>query len=116
MYPYEFDNFFASGFELPWKSGDYHRTEFEFNRSCVLPQGAMTSSLPGPYSMKTLHIKNARPHEKIFVPVRNARTQSHVLPPTPVDPTQARYVAYCGDANAEEGSDKVILSLCGLRG
>lgn len=123
--PDEFDHFFASALELPWKSGDYHRTEFEFNRSCVLPQGVKATSLPGPYSMKTLHIKGARTHEKIFVPVRNARTQSLVFPPTPVDPTQAAvtgakigngYVVYCGDVNAEEGSDKVILSLCGLRG
>jgi hypothetical protein len=123
--PDEFDNFFASAFALPWRAGDYHRTDFELNRSCVLPQGVKTSSLPGPYSMKTLHINNARPHEKIFVPVRNARTQSLVFAPTPVDPTQAAvtgakigngYVVYCGDVNPEEGSDKVILALCGLRG
>jgi hypothetical protein len=123
--PDELENFFTSAFELPWRSGDYHRTEFEFNRSCALPYGVMPSSLPGPYSMKTLHIKDARLDEKIFVPVRNAHTQSHVFPPAPVDPTQAAvtgakigngYVVYCGDVNAEEGSDKVILALCGLRG
>ena len=35
--------------------------------------------------MKVLHIKNARPHENIFVPVADAITQSHVFPPEYVD-------------------------------
>lgn len=120
-----FDNFFASAFELPWVHGEYHRTDFELNPSCVLPHGATPSSFPGPYSMKALHIKQARPHEKIFVPVSGALTQSHVFPPEHVDATQAAvtgaqigngYLVYCGDVNGEVGSDEIMLSLCGLRG
>ncbi|KAE8355426.1 hypothetical protein BDV28DRAFT_146100 [Aspergillus coremiiformis] len=118
-----FNRFFNHGFGLPWERGDYHRTDFEFNASCVLPRGTMTSSLPGPCNMKTLHVKNVQPHEKIFGPVRNARTQSHVFPPEPVDSAQAAvagasvgngYLVYCGDVNGEDGSNRIILSLCGL--
>jgi hypothetical protein len=73
--------------------------------------------------MKVLHVKNARPDEKIFIPVANAMTKSNVLPPEYVDQAQAAvvgakvgngYLVYVGDANAEEGSDNTILSLCGL--
>ncbi|OOQ85617.1 hypothetical protein PEBR_25454 [Penicillium brasilianum] len=117
------NNFFASGFGLPWRRGDYHRTEFAFNPRYALPSGVKATSLPGPYSMKALHIKNARRQEKIFVPIADARTQSHVFPPESVDQSQAAVTGakigngqliYCGDVNPEAGSDSVILAFCGL--
>jgi hypothetical protein len=73
--------------------------------------------------MKVLHVKNARPDEKIFVPVANSITQSNVFPPEYVDQAEAAvagakvgngYLVCVGDVNAEEGSDNIILSLCGL--
>ena len=118
-----FDEFFSEGFGLPWKHGDYHRTTFQFNSLCSLPTDVASNSFPEPYSMKVLHVKDAEPHEKIFVPTTNARTQSHVFPPEYVDQTQAAvvgtrvgdgYMAYVGDVNGETGSDDVILRLCGL--
>jgi hypothetical protein len=130
--PSDINNLFgSSGFGLPWKSGDYHRTTFQLNPECVLPghddadadANAMSLPFPGPYSMKTLHIKDARPHEKIFIPEPEATVQSHVFAPGYVDQSQAAvagarvgkgYLAYCGDVNGEEGSDEVILALCGI--
>jgi hypothetical protein len=118
-----FDRFFNETFDLPWQHGDYHRSEFEFNPSCSLPIGVVSCRLPAPYSMKVLHVKNARPDEKIFVPVADAMTQSNVFPPEYVDHAQAAvvgakvgngYLVYIGDVNAEEGSDNIILSLCSL--
>jgi hypothetical protein len=117
-----FDNLFA-GFGLAWKHGDYHRTTFQFNPSCSLPAGAVKDSFPPAYSMKVLHIMDARQEEKIFVPVPEGKTQSLVFPPTFVDQAQAAvvgtkigdgYLFYTGDVNGEEGSDKVILALLGL--
>lgn len=73
--------------------------------------------------MKTLHIKNARPLEKIFIPISGAQTQSHVFAPEYVDRTQAAvpgakigngYLVYCGDVNGEVGSNQIISVLCGL--
>ncbi|PQE31256.1 triacylglycerol lipase protein [Rutstroemia sp. NJR-2017a WRK4] len=117
-----FDDFFGA-FDLPWKRGDYHRTDFEFHPSCVLPAGATPSSFPAPYSMKVLHVRNAQPREKIFIPVPDAQSQSHVFAPAFVDRTQAAvvgatlgngYLAYIGDVNAEAESNRVLISLCGL--
>jgi hypothetical protein len=82
-----------------------------------------SNKLPAPYSMKVLHVKNARPDEKIFVLVPNAMTQSNVFLPEYVDQAQAAvveakvgngYLVYIRDVNAEERSDKIILSLLGL--
>lgn len=97
--------------------------EFELNPSYSLSISVASNRLPKPYSMKVLHIKNARPEEKIFVPVANAMTQSNVFPREYVDQAQAAvvgskvengYLVYVGDVNAEEGSGNIILSLCGL--
>ena len=118
-----FDNFFQEHFGLPWEHGNYHRSTFRFNPSCTLPSAIMKNSFPSAYSMKVLHVKNARSEEKIFVPVSGAVTQSYVIPSEPVDQTQAAVVGakvgngfliYVGDVNGEQGSDKVILNLCGL--
>lgn len=119
----DFDKFFNEGFGLPWKHGDYHRTIFQFNPSCSLPAGVAPNSFPAPYSMKVLHVKDAKPHERIFIPITHAMTQSHVFPPEYVDQTQAAvvgsrvedgYIVYAGDVNPEKGSFDVILRLCGL--
>ncbi|KAL3417694.1 hypothetical protein PVAG01_10704 [Phlyctema vagabunda] len=121
--PTVFDEFFDERFDVPWKSGDYHRTYFAFNPSCKLPTAVERDRFPGQYSMKALHVENAREHEKIFVPVHGALTLSSVFPSTPVDETQAAlvgtevgagFLVYAGDVNAEEGSDRVIMALCGL--
>ena len=80
-----FDRFFNETFDLPWQHGYYHRSEFQFNPSCSLPIGVTSNRLPAPYTMKVLHVKNAQPEEKIFLPVANAMTQSNVFPSEYVD-------------------------------
>ncbi|KAL4778154.1 hypothetical protein BJX76DRAFT_366668 [Aspergillus varians] len=118
----KFTNFF-SVFGLPWTNGDYHRSSFEFNPACSLPNSAAPSSFPAPYSMKVLHIKNAKPHEKVFVPDQGAQTQSLVFAAESVDHSQAAvtaarlgegYLVYCGDVNGEVGSNRFMLALCGF--
>lgn len=117
-----FDKFFGD-LGLPWKHGDYHRTTFQFNGGCTLPDGMSRMKFPGSYSMKVLHVKGARAHEKIFVPVPQATTQSMVFPPEYVDQAQAAivgakigegYLVYDGNVNPEEGQNRVVLTLCGL--
>ncbi|KAL3429453.1 hypothetical protein BDV09DRAFT_180405 [Aspergillus tetrazonus] len=114
---------FFRAFGLPWKDGDYHRTTFQLNPSATLPESTEPASLPGPYSMKALHVADARPLEKIFVPIEGAVTQSHVFAPEYVDQTQAAVVGaklgsghlvYCGDVNGEDGSNQLMLALCGF--
>lgn len=84
-----FDNLFQIGFGLTWERGDYHRTTFQFNPSSNLPNTISRGSVPGPYSMKVLHVESALPHEKTFIPVPEAQTQSAVFPPSLVDRAQA---------------------------
>ncbi|KAI2856767.1 hypothetical protein CBS76997_11456 [Aspergillus niger] len=114
---------FFEAFGLAWKNGDYHRTTFRLNPSVFLPESIEAASLPGPYSMKVLHVKNAKRQEKIFIPIEGAVTQSLVFPPDYVNQTQAAvagarlgwgYLIYCGDVNGEDGSNQLILALCGF--
>jgi len=118
-----FDGFFNETFDLPWTRGGYDRTDFQLNHSSSLPSGITKNGLPGPYSMKALRVNNARPHEKIYIPVEDAMTQSLVFPASYVNQAQAAvvgskigdgYLVYIGDVNAEKGSFDVILSLCGF--
>ncbi|PYH52888.1 uncharacterized protein BO96DRAFT_468885 [Aspergillus niger CBS 101883] len=103
----KFRRFFRS-FGLPWS---------------LLPERIGASTLPEPYSMKVLHIKDAGSQEKRYVPTEGALTQSHVFPPMRADETQAAvvgarlgrgYLYYCGDVNWEDGSNQLMLSLCGF--
>jgi len=116
-----FDHFFGA-FDLPWTRGDYDRTTFQFNPASTFP-GLQTAAVPERYSMKALRIKNARPHEKIYVPVAGAKTESRVFPPGHVDEAQAAvvgaklgdgYLVYIGDVNNEEESVKILLALFGF--
>jgi len=120
----DIDELFGKAFGLPWLSGDYTRSEIQFNPSSTAPSAIFP--MPSPFTMKALRVRNARPEEKIFVPVpvREEETLSTALPPAYVDQTQATvvgvkvgdgYVAYVGDVNAEKESNKIMLSLCGFR-
>lgn len=122
-----FDNFFARC-GVPWKRGDYHRTDFGLNEAAgrsVLPAGAGAGSVafPPSFSIKALHVQGARAEEKLYVPVSEARMQSAVFSPERVDESQAAvvgtkmgdgFLAYCGDVNGEVESSRVILALCGF--
>ncbi|KAL2059989.1 hypothetical protein VTL71DRAFT_9811 [Oculimacula yallundae] len=118
-----FENLFKGSFGLGWKRGNYQRGTFEVNTFYTLPRGVASSSLPSAYSMKALHVRDAKLQERIFVPVAGSKTQSMVFAPSDVDRSQAAivgarigngYLAYVGDVNGEEESDRVILALCGI--
>lgn len=60
--------------------------------------------------MKALQVREAKPQEKIFVPIPGGKIQSMVFAPRDVDQTQAAivgtrigngYLAYVGDVNGE---------------
>jgi hypothetical protein len=57
-------NEFFKAFDLPWKRGDYHRTSFQFVPSSTFPASLNLASVPTPWSMKVLHIANARTQKK----------------------------------------------------
>lgn len=75
------------------------------------------------YSLKAVFLKSVEPSAAVYLPTDESRTESHVFPPERVDTKQTpvaftRYgegwLGYVGDVNTEEGSDEVILAMCGL--
>ncbi|GKZ25193.1 hypothetical protein AbraIFM66951_001108 [Aspergillus brasiliensis] len=118
-----FTNVFRARIGLPWVPGEVQQSTFKVNPECTLPDGTVVTSLPTPYKMQALLIKNARPKEKIYVPVELAMTESPVgSAPKLIDQTLAAvlgakvgdgYLAYCGDIDPNENLNQLILSLCG---
>lgn len=122
-HPNLFDHFFGKTLRLPWRAGDYYRTTCEFKLASTLPDGMNWASFPTEYSMMALHVKNAAQHERIFGVVSGATSQSLDFSTASVDETQAAvvgakygegFVFYAGDVSAEEGSNLVIMALCGF--
>ncbi|KAL2009314.1 hypothetical protein VTN00DRAFT_7508 [Thermoascus crustaceus] len=103
-------------------------------RSLTCPGNSATTTAPlststsklhlhGAYSQKAVHLKNVEPTAALYLPLRDSTTESHVFPrcagdreQTPVAFTafDQGWVGYVGDVNTEEGSDEVILAMCGL--
>ncbi|RAL13844.1 uncharacterized protein BO97DRAFT_27794 [Aspergillus homomorphus CBS 101889] len=109
-----FDRFFGDGFGLPWTHGTYYRTVCTLNPDCVWPV-PRDAALPGPFSVKALHVKGARPEERLLVPAPGQ--------PLDAEPGQAAIacarigsgsLVYCGDVNVEVGSVRLVLALCGV--
>lgn len=118
-----FDKFWKTWFNLPWKSGNYQRGEFQFNPACKLGPFVPTGPFPAPYYMKPQFMKGARSWEKIYVPVPGDAKGSHVFPPDYVEDTEAAvvgaqigdgFVVYIGDVNDEPGTQELFMTLCGL--
>ena len=118
--PLDLNSFFRSYWNLPWEFGDYHRTTVHLNQR--VPQ-VPKLNLPAAYSQKAVFLKNVAPNAALYLPDRNSMTESHVFPSEPVDveqtpvafaPVGEGWLGYVGDVNTEEGSDAVILAMCGL--
>lgn len=123
--PTELDNFFRSGWDLPWEFGDYHRTTVYVNQQVQEQLAAdARAGLPAAYSQKAVFLKSVPTDAALYVTTEDSVTQSLVFPSKPVgDRGQTPVVfaavgegklGYVGDVNAEEGSDAVILAMCGL--
>ncbi|KAJ5354237.1 hypothetical protein N7541_006801 [Penicillium brevicompactum] len=113
---------FFKAFGLPWKRGDYHRTDFEINPSSIFPFGLRPGAMPHEYSMKAVHVRGATESQRMFVAAPGAQTQSNAFAPQDVDRSQAAVAAarigqgtlvYCGDVSGEGESVALIMSLCG---
>ncbi|KZV81904.1 hypothetical protein EXIGLDRAFT_779198 [Exidia glandulosa HHB12029] len=108
---------FYAAWGLQWTLGDYLRTTHA-------PAAAFQDEieLAKSYNVKA-QLMHAPPDQRVYVPVENARQQSHVFAPVPVDAEQAAVVrgacgsgtlAFVGDVNCEVGSTRVCLWLAGL--
>ncbi|KAJ5601156.1 hypothetical protein N7510_010690 [Penicillium lagena] len=113
---------FYSRAGLNWDCGSYHRTTLVLNQAAVGVANA--TKLPLQYSQKALFVKNVVPSDMWYKTDEDSLVESRVFAPTSVYSNEETAVAlakvgigklgYVGDVNAEEGSDAVILAMCGL--
>ncbi len=121
--PSDMDAFFQTHFRLPWKFGDYHRTTVHLNQQAA-SNLRNTVHLKPAYSQKAVFLKNVEPLAALYTPSTDSQTESFVFPTEPVQDRQQTPVAwveigdgrlgYIRDVNTEEGSDKVVLAMCGF--
>ncbi|KAG0298949.1 hypothetical protein BGZ98_010404 [Dissophora globulifera] len=113
---------FFSRAGLRWEAGSYHRTTLALNRAVV--DVANASKLPQSYSQKAVFVNNVVSENMWYKTDDNSVVQSLVFPPTSANKSGETAVAmasvgggklgYVGDVNAEDGSNAVILAMCGL--
>ncbi|KAI1927667.1 hypothetical protein LOZ07_001264 [Ophidiomyces ophidiicola] len=121
--PLKIHPLFRKNFGLPWESASYHRTDFHLNPVAAENLGS-SQQLASCYSQKALHLKNVGHAAAIYLPGRESRIQSLVFSPeriTNLEETPTAWakvgqgwVGYIGDVNAEEDTDTVVLSMCGV--
>lgn len=107
---------------LPWTYADYVRTTVYLN---TLTGASQLTSLPSCYSQKAVFLANVRVEAAWYLPSDASRTESDVFRSERIQNLQQTPVAftsmgkgklgYVGDVNGEEGSDAVVLAMCGLQ-
>ncbi|TFA99286.1 Ribonuclease H1 [Trichoderma ghanense] len=107
---------------LDWSSGSYHRTTLVLNLQAV--GVSLASRLLPKYSQKAVFLKHARPSDAWYVTNENSFLESlvfsaeNVHKPGESPVLLARVgkgkLGYIGDVNGEEGSEAVVLAMCGL--
>ncbi|KAJ5975129.1 hypothetical protein N7481_008836 [Penicillium waksmanii] len=113
---------FFKAFGLTWVPGNYHAKTICFVPSNAYPRFLRPASLPGQRTVNVRHVQNPRPHEKIFVPIPDAKRDNDAEAGRVVNSesavTGARIghddLVYCGDVNGGVGSARLILALCGF--
>ncbi|CZT25083.1 uncharacterized protein RCC_10812 [Ramularia collo-cygni] len=114
-------NAFFAAFSLPWKSGDYHRTEVYLNGSM---QQLNHTGLTPRFSQKALNLANVSGNDALYLPSASSRIQSMVFAPELIEDltqTPAAFgscgegkVGYIGDVNWEDETTGVLMAMCGL--
>ncbi|KAF9905016.1 hypothetical protein EC991_002079 [Linnemannia zychae] len=113
---------FFSQAGLPWGAGSYHRTTLALNPTAVGVANA--EKLPQKYSQKAVFVNNVVRENMWYTTDDNSVVQSAVFSPTSAHTNGETAVAmatvgsgklgYVGDVNAEDGSNAVILAMCGF--
>ncbi|KAF9967358.1 hypothetical protein BGZ70_009820 [Mortierella alpina] len=113
---------FFSQAGLSWRAGSYHRTTLALNRTVV--DIANAKNLPQRYSQKAVFVSNVEPENMWYKTDDSSVVQSMVFAPTSANKAGETAVAmatvgrgklgYVGDVNAEDGSNAVVLAMCGF--
>jgi hypothetical protein len=90
---------------LPWRMGDYHRSDFTVNQSSVV--GEAWRLFPAEFNVKAVRIANATCEQSLFLEPDTA-SSSAVLARYG---TAGGYIAFFGDVNGEPETDMSIVAL-----
>lgn len=120
--PEDINNVFHKA-DLPWTCSEYLRTTV--HRNDTEGTSSHASLLPASYSQEAVFLANVPVQDAWYLPNGESRTESSVFPSerirnleqTPIAFTKigSGRIGYVGDVNGEEGSDAVVLAMCGLR-
>jgi ribonuclease HI len=119
--PLSIKPFFARA-GLDWEEGAYQRTTLVLNRQAI---GAdLASKLLPEYSQKAVFLKHAKPSDAWYVTNKHSVLESLVFgaenvhkpgeSPVLLACVGEGKLGYIGDVNGEEGSEAVVLAMCGL--
>ncbi|KAL6881654.1 ribonuclease H-like protein [Trichoderma longibrachiatum] len=119
--PMSIKPFFAKA-GLDWSSASYHRTTLVLNAQAV--GTSLASRLPPAYSQKAVFLKQAKPSDAWYVTNKDSVLESLVFgaenahtpgeSPVLLARVAGGKLGYVGDVNGEEGSEAVVLAMCGL--
>lgn len=105
-------------FGLPWKSGDYHRADFQLNPDVT---DIDITGLSAGYSQKALHLQDVRTSDAVYLssgvsysPVFGANAVDASQSPAVFGSCREGKVGYVGDVNNEQATTPVVLAMCGL--
>lgn len=119
----KFDDIDATfaGFGLPWKCCMYRRSTFTLNHPVI--QNLNCRDLLPEYSQKALRVSSIDAQNAVYLERLESEDEDADLPSSPVYTEGAPvawakiekgYLGYIGDVNGEEGSDRVVMAMCGL--
>ncbi|KAI0704397.1 hypothetical protein C8T65DRAFT_830765 [Cerioporus squamosus] len=107
---------FEHVWELPWRTGPYHRETFSLNPSV---RGIDTKLVSQKYSMKALFLTNVELQHAVYVEsanIRHVSSGSHggtvYETPAAFAPVGQGYFGYVGDVNQEADTTKLLLAMC----
>lgn len=102
----QFNRFFAR-LGLPWQRGSYQRESVKLRPQVVGDR--LAARLPSSYSQKALFITDVESSAVWYAERENSNEAAVVFATV-----GAGKLGYVGDVNGEEGSEAVVLAMCGL--
>jgi hypothetical protein len=119
--PHDLNKLFQ-GAGLPWTYAKYQRTTVYRNDT---EETLSHTCLPPSYSQKAVFLADVSGKDAWYLPNDSSQTESLVFHSEPVTDQEQTPIAltnigkgklgYVGDVNGEEGSDAVVIDMCGLR-
>lgn len=122
--PDDMDRWMRVAWKLPWRTGQYHRTNVVFQAASAGRDKSQNwrDGLVAAYSLKASFLQHVAPEHAWYASMPGATSQSRVFGPVPVEaqtavafaPVGNGWVGYTGDVNNEEGTALAVLAMMGL--